>query len=61
MVEPIQGCGDCDPCIGGRPDQCAVGHVEFKEVWPAPDFTIDMEDGECSACGKVHKREGCPQ
>lgn len=18
-------CGDCDPCIGGRPDQCAVG------------------------------------
>jgi protein gp37 len=19
------GCGDCDPCIGGRPDQCAVG------------------------------------
>ena len=19
-----QGCGDCDPCIFGRPDQCAV-------------------------------------
>lgn len=19
------GCGDCDPCIGGRPDQCAIG------------------------------------
>lgn len=21
------GCGDCDPCIGGRPDQCAVGGI----------------------------------
>lgn len=20
-------CGDCDPCLGGRPDQCAVGPV----------------------------------
>jgi len=19
-----QACGDCDPCIGGRPDQCAI-------------------------------------
>jgi len=19
-----QTCGDCDPCIGGRPDQCAI-------------------------------------
>ena len=22
---PKETCGDCDPCIGGRPDQCAVG------------------------------------
>ena len=20
----VDACGDCDPCIGGRPDQCAV-------------------------------------
>ncbi len=23
-------CGDCDPCIGGRPDQCAV--MNFSAV-----------------------------
>ena len=23
-AEP-SGCGDCDPCLGGRPDQCAIG------------------------------------
>ncbi len=23
----LVGCGDCDPCIGGRPDQCAVGAI----------------------------------
>lgn len=21
------GCGDCDPCTGGRPDQCAIGGI----------------------------------
>ena len=21
---PKQACGDCDPCLGGRPDQCAL-------------------------------------
>lgn len=24
-VVVMETCGDCDPCIGGRPDQCAVG------------------------------------
>jgi hypothetical protein len=23
-----EGCGDCDPCLGGRPDQCAVMAIE---------------------------------
>lgn len=27
-----QPCGDCDPCIGGRPDQCAL----FAPTPPAP-------------------------
>lgn len=26
-ADALQGCGDCDPCIGGRPDQCAVGGI----------------------------------
>lgn len=34
----LQGCGDCDPCIGGRPDQCAVGAFEVPR-------------GFCMACG----------
>jgi len=30
------GCGDCDPCLGGRPDQCAImgtpnAGIEFPE------------------------------
>lgn len=24
MRQMIESCGDCDPCCGGRPDQCAV-------------------------------------
>jgi hypothetical protein len=23
-VFPPEPCGDCDPCLGGRPDQCAI-------------------------------------
>lgn len=23
------GCGDCDPCLGGRPDQCAVAATTY--------------------------------
>lgn len=30
LLSRLRGCGDCDPCIGGRPDQCAVGHLEVK-------------------------------
>lgn len=29
-----QSCGDCDPCIGGRPDQCAVGRIP---IGPEPE------------------------
>ena len=24
VVLPLEPCGDCDPCLGGRPDQCAI-------------------------------------
>ena len=24
VVLPPEHCGDCDPCLGGRPDQCAI-------------------------------------
>ena len=24
VVLPLEPCGDCDPCCGGRPDQCAI-------------------------------------
>ena len=31
---PPAPCGDCDPCVGGRPDQCALGPVStFKGRW----------------------------
>lgn len=33
----LQGCGDCDPCIGGRPDQCAVGAVKLNAGEPEPE------------------------
>lgn len=23
-------CGDCDPCLGGRPDQCAVSPLNHE-------------------------------
>jgi len=31
---PKETCGDCDPCIGGRPDQCAVGGSWLKALHP---------------------------
>jgi hypothetical protein len=24
IPKPVFACGDCDPCLGGRPDQCAM-------------------------------------
>lgn len=30
----LQGCGDCDPCIGGRVDQCAVGSHHTGALHP---------------------------
>ncbi len=30
----LQGCEDCDPCIGGRPDQCAVGSYHLNALHP---------------------------
>lgn len=32
-----EGCGDCDPCIGGQPAACAVGAVR---VFPGIDWVI---------------------
>lgn len=32
----METCGDCDPCIGGRPDQCAVGGYPVFRDAPAP-------------------------
>lgn len=28
-------CGDCDPCLGGRPDQCAISPCHLEK--PSPD------------------------
>lgn len=37
LLEPVelsrlQGCGDCDPCIGGREDLCAVGAIKLRTI-----------------------------
>lgn len=37
------GCGDCDPCIGGRPDQCAVGAMERPRIFPSLCDWLDEE------------------
>ena len=31
---PLQGCGDCDRCIGKRPDLCAVGSFHLEALHP---------------------------
>lgn len=33
LVAPY-ACGDCDPCIGGRPDQCAIGIAVGCHLFP---------------------------
>jgi DnaJ-class molecular chaperone len=30
----LVSCQDCDPCIGGRPDQCAVGAWDDVSICP---------------------------
>lgn len=36
-LRQIEGCGDCDPCIGGKPVSCAVGVVY---TFPSVDWVI---------------------
>jgi len=31
-LDRVTACGDCDPCLGGRPDQCAIMGTANKEV-----------------------------
>ena len=31
LWHPADPCGDCDPCLGGRPDQCAMLPTTLKE------------------------------
>ena len=35
-IEVPEPCGDCDPCLGGRPDQCAIN--------PAPASTPEPNE-----------------
>lgn len=41
----VLSCGDCDPCLGGRPDQCAVlsGQHNDKLRHSAPAETEGMK------------------
>jgi hypothetical protein len=43
----LYGCGDCDPCIGGRPDQCAVGPCEIASN---PEGEEEKSETECAKC-----------
>lgn len=52
----FQGCGDCDPCIGGRPDQCAVGSVSVTpmKLCPVCHGLNEGTDGPpCPKCDDV--------
>lgn len=40
-------CGDCDPCLGGRPDQCAVDPIKRPRVFCAS--LADVFDPEVPA------------
>lgn len=31
-----ESCGDCDPCLGGRPDQCAIMSGAARS-WNSPE------------------------
>lgn len=36
-------CGDCDPCLGGRPDQCAIMPLRRPTVFPSMCDPFDPE------------------
>jgi hypothetical protein len=36
VAEKLEGCGDCDPCLGGSPEQCAVGCIAIIEWIECP-------------------------
>lgn len=42
----IEPCGDCDPCLGGRPDQCAVSPLCLHESTRTDQGAI-----VCNICG----------
>lgn len=40
---PDFSCGDCDPCLGGRPDQCAVMSGQHNDAGERPGETTRKE------------------
>lgn len=46
-----QSCGDCDPCLGGRPDQC-VGRARLAGKEP-PETALPDDRDECGRCGHM--------
>ena len=49
-VVVMETCGDCDPCIGGRPDQCAVGGYPVLLEPPVANTTDDEAEYLLNLC-----------
>lgn len=45
MPIELESCGDCDPCVGGRPDQCAISPKPKPRFIPCDD--VPEKDRSC--------------
>lgn len=48
---PLPPCGDCDPCLGGRPDQCAL--FPKSELAPVTDRVSEVRRQVAEECRKA--------